>query len=86
MEVFSNGLVRMWNCPEFTQDLLRLRIKEGLFGDLTLSAIRDSSGQGHADIATAFLIAIDVALEIARVGIEVNNSSPSGWAEQLIPC
>ncbi len=85
-EMFSNGLVRLWNSPEFIDDLLRLRIKEGAFGDLTLTAIRDSSGMGHADLATSFLIAADAALEIARVGIDVTVRNGSDYAEVLVPC
>ena len=61
LDVFRSRRIELFNCPPLIADLRRLTIEEKSYG-YRLSATRDEAG--HADTATAFAIALPIAVEM----------------------
>jgi phage terminase large subunit-like protein len=64
MSAFRTRVLELYDSPDLIDDIYRLVIKEGRYGLQKLEAISDE--QGHADVATAFAIALPLALVIAQ--------------------
>ncbi|HQZ65473.1 MAG TPA: hypothetical protein PLY87_10380 [Planctomycetaceae bacterium] len=61
LDVFRSRRIELFNCERLIADLRRLQIEEKSYG-YRLSATRDEAG--HADTATAFAIALPIAVSI----------------------
>jgi len=68
LAAFRSRVIELYECPELIDDFYRLSIKESKYGLQKLTAVSDETG--HADLATAFAIALPLALCLAQYDVD----------------
>ena len=67
IEGFNDNRFEFYECEDLRRDLLKLRAEEKSYG-IRLTSPRSNDGSGHGDLASAFLVALLLAHEIAGKG------------------